>query len=293
MDINQLEVLVTVAREKSFSRAAEVLERTQPAISQSIRRLEAEIGETLFDRSSKEGARTDAGELLLDYARQMLNLRSSAANALRDLRNLRNGKVTISANEHTVYCLFPIIGEFRTRYPDVKIEVRRGVASRIPKEITAREVELGVISFKPNDPTLSSVSIMNDELVLIASPKHPFATRTSVSVTDLGGQNFIAHNAASPYRQKVIETFERFQTELNIVVELPSLEAIKRLVENDAGVALVPKLTAYNEIASGRLAGLAVDEMKLERKLNIIYRKNSVLSHAAREFLKIAKEHGK
>lgn len=290
MDINQLEVLIAVAREKSFSRAADVLGRTQPAVSQAIRRLEQEIGEKLFDRSSKDGTLTAAGELLVDYARQMMNLRHAAGTALREMRNLQSGKVTISANEHTVFYLLPIIEEFRKQYPVIKIEVQRGVASRIPEQITAREVELGIISFKPNDSSLRSVSVLNDELVLIVAPTHKLAGKTSVSIKDLGAETFIAHNALSPYRQKVIESFNKYDTRLQISVELPSLEAIKRLVETGIGVALVPRLSAKAEIASGQLAGLSVREMKLERKLNIIYRKNSVLSHASQEFLKIAKE---
>jgi DNA-binding transcriptional LysR family regulator len=290
MDINQLEVLVTAAREKSFSRAAEILERTQPAVSQAIRRLEEEIGEVLFDRSSKDGTLTFAGEVLVGYARQMLNLRNAAGNAIRDLKGLHTGKVTLSANEHTVFCILPVISEFRQRHPNIKIEVQRGVASRIPKEITAREVELGVISFKPNDDSLRSVPILTDELKLITAPDHPLASRGMVSVKELGRETFIAHNAASPYRQKVIETFAKYRTPLNIAVELPSLEAIKRLVQTGAGIALVPKLAAAEEIGSGQLAGLSVREMKVERKLNIIYRKNSVLSHAAQAFLRTAKE---
>lgn len=290
MDINQLEVLIAVAREKSFSRAAEVLGRTQPAVSQAIRRLEIEIGERLFDRSSKDGTLTASGEVLVDYARQMLNLRHSANTALREMKNLQSGKVTISANEHTVFYLLPVIAEFRKQHPMIKVEVQRGVASRIPDQITAREAELGVISFKPSDSSLRSVSVMNDELLLIVAPIHRLSKRNSVSVRDLGDETFIAHNAPSPYRQKVIETFRKYDTRLNISVELPSLEAIKRLVETGIGVALVPKLSAQTEIATGQLKGLSVKEMKLERKLNIVYRKNSDLSHAAQEFLTIAKE---
>ena len=290
MDINQLEVLVTVARERSFSRAAEVLSRTQPAISQAVRRLEEEIGEKLFDRSSKDGTLTQEGQVLLEYARQMLNLRHSAQNAIREVRNLHTGKVTISANEHTVFSLLPVIAEFNKRHPMIKVEVRRGVASRIPKEIAARDVELGVISFQPTDNTLKSVAVMTDELLLIVSPEHPLATRSAVSVSELGDETFIAHNALSPYREKVIETFAKHKTNLNISIELPSLEAIKRLVIAGAGVALVPKLAAAAEVADGLLCGLSVNEMKLEPKLNIVYRKNSTLSHAAQEFLKIASE---
>lgn len=293
MDINQLEVLVIVARERSFSRAAEVLHRTQPAVSQAIRRLEQEIGESLFDRSSKDGTLTPAGEVLLEYGRQMINLRRTAENAIQEMRDLLQGKVTISANEHTVFYLLPVIQEFRKRHPLIKIEVQRGVASRIPKEITAREVELGVISFAPNDPSLKSVAVLTDELTLIVSPDHQFAGKTTVSVKELGKETFIAHNAPSPYRAKVIETFEKHRTKLNIAVELPSLEAIKILVKQAVGIALVPRLTAEADIASGRLKGLAVKEMRLERKLNIIYRRNSELSHAARAFLKVAKDMSK
>lgn len=290
MDVNQLEVLVTVARERSFSRAAEVLNRTQPAISQAIRRLETEIGEKLFDRSSKDGTLTFAGEVLLNYAKQMLYLRRHAHQAITEMRDLSHGKVSISANEHTVFYLLPVIEKFRSLHPLIKIEVQRGVASRIPNQITAREVELGVISFTPQDASLRSVKVMKDQLVLVVSPAHNLSGQSEVSIRDLKDEKFIAHNAPSPYRRKVIESFEKHKTKLNIVIELPSLEAIKLMVETGVGVALVPRLTAAAEIRSGRLCALSVREMKLERNLNIVYRRNSELSHAAKAFLTLAKD---
>ncbi len=290
MDINQLEVLVTVADEKSFSRAAETLKRTQPAVSQAISRLELDLGEKLFDRSSKDGTLTFAGEVLLDYARQMLNLRRNAQEAVREIAELHRGKVTISANEHTVFYLLPVITEFRRRFPHIKVEVKRGVASRIPKEISSRDVELGVLSFKPAESTLRSVPVLTDVLVLIVAPGHRLADRKEVSVKELGSETFIAHNAKSPYREKVIEAFEANKTNLRISIELPSLEAIKRLVIEDIGVALVPELTARSEISDGRLVGLSVKEMRFDRKLHLVYRRNSVLSHAASQFMELAKE---
>ena len=128
--------------------------------------------------------------------------------------------------------------------------------------------------------------------MLCVSPQHLWAKHKTVSIKDLGDESFVAHNAPSPYRQKVIETFERHNTKLNIVIELPSLEAIKRLVERGVGIALVPGITAGAEIAAGRLHALSVKEMSLARKLNIIYRRNSELSHAARAFLDLAKKLG-
>jgi DNA-binding transcriptional LysR family regulator len=220
----------------------------------------------------------------------MLNLRQSARQAIEDIRDLKQGKVTISANEHTVFYLLPVIKRFRESYPLIKVEVQRGVASRIPKQITAREVELGVISFTPHDESLRSVTVMKDELVLIVSPKHRLSVEKQVKIRELGGESFIAHNAPSPYRRQVIEAFEKHRTPLNIDIELPSLEAIKLLVQQGVGVALVPRLTAGDEIARGTLCALSVREIKLERRLNIIYRRNSELSHAAAAFLNTARD---
>ncbi|MDQ4121652.1 MAG: LysR family transcriptional regulator [Acidobacteriota bacterium] len=290
MDFSDLEVLAVVADEKNFSRAAKVLRRTQPAVSQAIKRLETEVGEVLFDRSSKEGLLTPAGEVLLDYTRQMLNLRRTAKTAVRDLKQMQRGKVTISANEHTVFYLLPIIAEFKKRFPLIKIHVQRGVASRIPKEVMARDVELGVVSFHPKDKSVKALSVGTDELILIVSPMHHLADKESVSITELGIETFIAHNAPSPYREMVISKFAKQNVNLNIAVEMPSLEAIKKLVALGVGIALVPKLTAREEIESGQVVGLSVKEMKFLRELNIIYRRNGVLSHAAKVFLQMVKE---
>ncbi len=290
MDINQLEVFLAVAQEKSFSRAAEALHRTQPAVSQSIRRLETELGELLFDRSSKDGTMTAAGRVLFDFAQQMMNLRHHAHSAIRELRDLHRGKLSLGANEYTVMCLLPLIPIFRARHPHIKIEVKRSLASRIPGEILGRDVEMGVVSFKPSDPAIKSVAVVTDELALVVAPDHPLAAKKAVSVRELGAESFIAHNVPSPYREKVVKTFEKQRTPLNISMEMPTLEAIKRLVEKGMGVALIPRLAAHAEISRKQLVGLSVREMKLERKLHLIYRKGATLSHAAKAFLRVARD---
>jgi DNA-binding transcriptional LysR family regulator len=290
MDISQLEVFLSVAQERSFSRAAESLHRTQPAVSQAVRRLEAELGEPLFDRSSKDGTLTAAGRVLFEFAQQMMNLRQHAHSAIRELRDLHRGKLTLSANEYTVMGLLPLIPTFRARHPHIKIEVKRSLASRIPSEILGRDAEIGVVTFKPNDTSISSIPVISDELALIVAPEHPLATGGTVSVKELGAETFIAHNVPSPYRERVIKTFEKHRTPLNISMEMPTLEAIKRMVEDRMGVALVPRLTVQTEIARGLLVGLTVKEMRLERKLYLIYRKGASLSHAAKAFLRVARD---
>jgi DNA-binding transcriptional LysR family regulator len=290
MDINHLEVFLAVAQERSFSRAAESLHRTQPAVSQAIRRLETELGESLFDRSSKDGTLTAAGRVLLDFSQQMLNLRHHAQSAIRELRDLQRGKLSLSANEYTVNSLLPLIPVFRARHPHIKIEIKRSLASRIPGEIIGRDVEIGVISFKPNDTALKSLSVGLDELALVVAPDHPLAQKQIISVRELGAESFIAHNVPSPYREKVIKTFAQARTPLNISMEMPTLESIKRLVEQGLGIALIPRLAAQIEIDRKQLAGLVVREMKFERRLHLIYRRGATLSHAAKAFLRVARD---
>ncbi|HUE82126.1 MAG TPA: LysR family transcriptional regulator [Pyrinomonadaceae bacterium] len=290
MDINQLEVLIAVAQEQSFSRAAESLHRTQPAVSQAIRRLEDEVGEPLFDRSSKDGTLTAAGRVLYEFGQEMINLRRSAQVAVKELRDLQRGKLTLSANEYTVNYLLPVIPIFRARHPHIKVEVKRSLASRIPSEILGRDIEIGVVSYKPNDSGIVSMPVVVDELALIVAPDHPLAEKGTVSVRELGAESFIAHNVPSPYRERVVRTFEKYKTPLNISLEMPTLEAIKRFVEDGMGVALVPRLTAQAEIRRKLVVALTVREMRLERRLHLIYRKGASLSHAARAFLRVARE---
>jgi DNA-binding transcriptional LysR family regulator len=287
VDLFQLETFLAVAEERSFSRAAKRLHRTQPAVSQAIAKLEAELGEVLLERPSRDGTLTDAGEVLREYAQKLLNLRSEATGALSELRELHRGRLNLAANEYTCLYLLPLLDEFRRRNPRIKVTVQRALASRIADEVLLHSVELGVLSFRPDDPQIRSIAVYRDELDLVVNPRHPLAQAGEVSIRQLGSQNFIAHNISSPQRQKVIETFRRHKTPLRMGVELPSLEAIKRFVEMGNGVALVPGLTVRTELASGALVRVRVRELQLERRLRLVHRRQASLSHVAAAFLKV------
>jgi DNA-binding transcriptional LysR family regulator len=289
MDLFQLETFVAVAEERSFSRAAARLHRTQPAVSQVIAKLEGELDETLLERS--DGTLTDAGDVLLEYARKLLNLRVDAESALVDLRSLHTGHLRLAANEYTCLYLLPMLDAFRREHPRVKVTVQRALASRIADEVLSHSVELGVVSFRPEDPQVRSTVVYRDELVCIAGPGHALAKAGKASIQRLGREVFAAHNVPSPMRQKVIQAFRRHKTPLNMDVELPSLEAIKRFVERGTAVALVPRLVAESELASGVLCAVEVPELALERKLRLVQRRQSALSHAARSFLEVVERH--
>ena len=291
MDLLQLETFLAVAEERSFSRAAARMHRTQPAVSQIVAKLEGEIGETLLDRSSRDGSLTDAGRVLLDYAQKMLNLRQDASAALVELRSLHQGRLNLAANEYTCLCLLPLLNAFRKDHPKIKVAVQRSLASRIADEVLSHSVEIGVVGFKPEDRSVQTITIYRDQLVCIVAPQHALARSGKASIQRLGRESFVAHNVPSPLRNRVIEAFKRHRTPLRMDVELPSLEAIKRFVQLGNGVALMPRLTAESEVAKGLLRLVEVPELQMERKLRLIYRRAAPLSHAGRAFLAIAEQH--
>ena len=292
MDLFQLETFLAVAREGSFSRAAKKLYRTQPAISQTVRKLEIEVGEPLFDRSSRDGVLTDAGRVLQDYAVRLLNTRNEALLALEELRQMLKGKLAVAANEFTCMYLLPVLHEFRHLYPMIKVTVQRSLASHIPDELVNHSTELGMVTFRPVDDLLRSIMVYRDELSFVVPPQHPLASaQKEVTIRQLGTEWFVAHNVASPYRQKVLEAFSRHNVPLQMPVELPTIEAIKKFVGMSNGVALIPGICVEGELARGELVRVPVRDLHFERKLRIVYRKNSSLSHAARAFLKVAESY--
>jgi DNA-binding transcriptional LysR family regulator len=285
MELTQLETFLAVAEEKSFSRAATRLHRTQPAISQTIRKLEDDIGETLFDRAARDGSLTAAGVLLRDYALRLLALRREASSALGELKNLERGRLQLAANEYTCMYLLPALDAFCREYPQVGVTVHRMLASRIPEELTLRTFELGVVSFRPDPEQFRTIAVYGDSLEFIVGPGHRLAGAEHVSIHDLGQENFVAHNVASPLRRKVIEAFQRHHTPLNMPIELPTIEAIKRFVALGNGVALIPHLTVAHELEAGDVVRIPVDELELRRVLRLVHRRRVTLSYAAQAFL--------
>lgn len=288
MDLFQLETFLAVAREGSFSRAAKALFRTQPAVSQTIRKLEDELGEPLFDRSSREGILTATGQLLREYAEKLLNMRGEALTAIDDLRQMNKGRLCIAANELTCLYLLPVLDEFRRLHPLVKVTVQRSLASRIPSDLLNYSVELGVLTYHADDPLLRSVVVYRDELAFVVFPSHPLAASARVHIYQLGAESFVAHHVPSPYRERVLQTFRRKRVPLNMNVEMPTIEAIKKFVAMGNGVALIPAICIEAELAREELVRVPVPELALERKLRLVYRRNASLSHAARAFLKVA-----
>ena len=289
MDLAELQVFLTVASERSFSKAAARLHRTQPAVSQAIRRLEDHLGERLFDRAAKDGKLTEAGRVLLDYAQRLMRLAEEADSAVRELRDLQRGRVLVGANEAAVHVVLPVVELFRQAHPRVQVDIRRVPSRQIGVEVLQRSLDVGVLSFPPAEKGLASVLIGDDELVMLTAPSHPLANRAQVTMAEFGRQNVIAHNEASPARERVLRLFEQRHEQLNITLALPSLDGIKRAVEVGLGVALLPRRCAIAEITSGRLCAVPVAQVRLPRHLRLVYPEQAQLSHAAQAFIEVAR----
>jgi DNA-binding transcriptional LysR family regulator len=287
MELYSLQVFLTVATEKSFSRAAERLLRTQPAVSLALQRLEQELGEKLIDRSSKGLLLTDAGRTVLEYARRFESLRQEMENSLAELRDNSAGRLTIGANESTSLYLLRHIERYRELYPKVKVEVRRSLSSRIPNELLDGNLELGVISYDPGDERLQSKVIYTDALAFVVSPTHRLAHRKTVSISELASENFVAHNVLSPYREVVLREFQAHKVPLRMDLEMPTIETIRKMVQNNMGVAFLPRMCVEQEIEQKTLAEVLVKEMHVERKIRLVYPTRRGLSHAAKAFLEV------
>jgi DNA-binding transcriptional LysR family regulator len=289
MDLQVLRIFLAVAHERSFSRAAAKVHRTQPAVSQAVRRLEADLGEQLFDRSSKTGTLTEAGRVLQNYGQRLVRLAEETESSVRDLRDLRRGRVLIGANEAAVHTLLPLIGRFRQRYPDVTTDVRRVPARQIAAEVQQGSLDFGALTFRPSEQGLLEVPVGTDELALLVPPSHPFAKHTQVTMEEVAGEPVVAHNDPSPARERVLRMFEERHLALKMVISLPSLDGIKRAVEMKLGVALLPRRCAITEIASGRLVAIPVAGISRRRQVTLVCRR-AHRSAAADAFLAVAQE---
>jgi DNA-binding transcriptional LysR family regulator len=289
VDLAALRIFLAVAHERSFSRAAAKVHRTQPAVSQAVRRLEVELGEQLFDRSSKSGTLTEAGRMLQNYGQRLVRLAEETESAVRELRDLRRGRVLIGANEAAVHTLLPLIARFRERFPDIAADVRRVPARQIPVEVQQGSLDFGTLTFHPSEEGLLEVPVGSDELVLLVPPSHALAKRQQVSMDDVAAEPIVAHNDPSPARERVLRLFEEKHVPLKMVISLPSLDGIKRAVELKLGVALLPRRCAITEIANRRLVAVPVAGISRRRQVMLVCRR-AHRSHAADAFLAVAQE---
>ena len=290
MELLQLEHFLAVVEEGTFTRAAERVGRSQPAISQSIKKLEEELGMALFARDLHDISLTEAGRALTSYARKMLGAREDAMRMLGSLKHLSCGTLNIASHESAaVYLLPAALRHYLRAFPDIKVGIYRSRLKDIPRQVMDREMHVGFVKESPRFKELTCVPVHADEMILVASPGHPFARRVDVTIKDLAGEPFVLHRLCSTTEQKILRLFEQYHVRCRIVAEVRSFENIKSLVEENIGMAIVPSITVKQELAAGRLVRVKVPELSIPRQTYMIYRDQGQQSDAARELINVVR----
>lgn len=290
MDYDQLASFLEVARLNSFSRAAEKIYRTQPAISAQVRLLEQECGEKLFDRSGKKVLLTPAGEILKRYAEKLLGLQKEALQAIAELNQTPRGKLYIGANEATcLYVLPKTFAKFKQLYPLVQISIYRNFSHKIVQKVQEGAVDLGIVTLPQAAPNMEIISVFKDEVQVVVPKSHPLAKNRSVSVEELAQYPLILPKTG--HTRVVIDRLLRdFRDRLQISMELASVETQKKFVGAGLGISLISRAYAQSDVAAGILKLIPLAGQKLYRELGLIYRRDRYLSLPAKVFLEVVRE---
>lgn len=290
MDLLHLEHFLAVVDEGTFTRAAERVNRTQPAISQSVRRLEEEVGAPLFARDVHDVTLTEVGRVLAESARRLLAMRDDALRQVAELRTLKAGRLTVAAHESAAVYLLPApLKNYLNRFPNIKVGIQRSRLTEIPRQVMDREVDLGFVKDEPTFHELHSVEVHSDEMVLVAAPSHPLAAQPNVAIQDLGSEQFVIHHGCSTTTDRILQLFEQHRTRCRVVAELWSFENVKSFVREEVGLAIVPAITVRRELADGTLVRVPLRELSMPRRTLMIYRDQGYLSDSATELIKLVR----
>jgi len=268
MELRQLETFVCVARRRSFTRAAEELHLTQPAVTRQIAALEAELKTPLFDRLGKSVPLTAAGEMLLRYAGQILRLTADAREAVAEVGLGASGRLAVGASTTlATYVLPRVLTRFRAAHPGVEVLIRTGVSAHITGLVLSGGVDLGLVTNEePTESALVLEPLGEYETVLVLAPEHALVARELVTASELVGQPLLLMEAGTNLRHYVDELFASTGVVLAPTMELDSVETIKRMVEVGLGISLLPRVAVETEVAAGTLVARPLQEAAHSRR---------------------------
>jgi DNA-binding transcriptional LysR family regulator len=291
MQIESLKVFCDLTETESFTKAAQINGVTQSAVSQQISSLERQFKSLLIERSKKKFRLTREGQVLYDYSKQIIATYESLHNQLQELKDIISGTIRVA----TIYSiglhdLPPYIKRFLKSYPTVNVHVEYRRANQVYEDVLGNVVDMGLVAYPSKDSKLDIVGLRKDPMVLICHPQHPFAKLKSVKFKALAGQKFIGFEPDIPTRKALDKAFREHGVEIRHIMEFDNIETVKRAVEIDAGVAVVPQTTITQEVSNQTLAAVPIDDGDLFRPLAAIYKKNKVLSPAMKQLLALLKE---
>jgi DNA-binding transcriptional LysR family regulator len=291
MQIESLKVFCDLTETESFTKAAQINSVTQSAVSQTISSLERQFKSLLIERSKKNFRLTAEGEVLYDYSKQILATYDALHSKLQEIQDIISGNIRVA----TIYSiglhvLPPYLKKFLKGFPTVNVHVEYRRPDQVYEDVLGNVVDLGLVAFPARDAKLEIVPLRKDPLVLICHPQHPFAKLKSTKLKALSGQKFVSFEKDIPTRKALDRILKDHGVTVNHVMEFDNIETVKRAVEIDSGVAIVPLETIRQEVANGSLAAVQLEGGDCYRTLGIIYKKNKVLSPAIKQFIALLKQ---
>lgn len=291
MQIESLKVFCDLTETESFTKAAQINHITQSAVSQQVSSLERQFKALLIERSKKKFRLTREGELLYKASKEIVQTYERLHSQLQELRNIISGTVRVA----TIYSiglhdLPPYLKRYLKSYPTVNVHVEYRRANQVYEDVVGNVVDLGLVAYPTRDPRLEIMPLRKEPMVLICHPEHPLAKNKTVKLSALSSQKFVAFESDIPTRKALDKIFREHGVQVVPVMEFDNVETVKRAVEIDAGVSIVPRTCVKNEVEEGTLAAVEVSDVELARPLAALYKKNKVLSTAMKQFLALLKE---
>ncbi|MGD1086674.1 MAG: LysR family transcriptional regulator [Verrucomicrobiota bacterium] len=290
MQVESLKVFCDLAETESFTKAAQVNNVTQSAVSQQISSLERQFKSLLIERSKKKFRLTREGQVLYEYSKQLIQTYDSLHNRLQEIKDIISGTIRLA----TIYSIglhdLPLyLKKFLKLFPTVNVHVEYRRANQVYDDVLGNVVDMGLVAYPTKDAKLELIPLRKDILVMICHPQHPLARSRSVKLSQLAGEKFISFEPDIPTRKAIDKILKEHDVEVESVMEFDNIETVKRAVEIEAGISIVPQATITQEVAKHTLSEVRIEGVELFRPLAAIYKKNKVLSPAMKQFLHILK----
>ncbi len=291
MQIESLKVFCDLTETQSFTKAAQINGVTQSAVSQTISSLERQFKSLLIERSKKNFRLTAEGEVLYDYAKQILQTYEALHSKLQEIKDIISGNIRVA----TIYSiglhvLPPYLKKYLKGFPTVNVHVEYRRHDQVYEDVLGNVVDLGLIAYPVRDAKLEIIQMRKDPLVLICNPQHPLAKTKVLKYKALNGAKFVSFEKDIPTRRALDKMLKDHGATVEHVMEFDNVETVKRAVEIDSGVAIVPQETVRQEVVNQTLVAVKLEDPEAFRPLAIIYKKNKVLSPAIKQFIALLKE---
>ena len=290
MQIESLKVFCDLTETESFTKAAQINHVTQSAVSQQISSLERQFKSLLIERSKKKFRLTREGQVLYDYSKQIIQTYDSLFSKLQEIKDIISGTIRVA----TIYSiglhdLPPYLKKFLKTYPTVHVHVEYRRSNQVYEDVLGNVVDLGLVAYPLRDAKLEIVPLRKDMMVLICHPEHPLAKSKTAHLKDIANQKFIGFEPDIPTRRAIDKILKEGGVSVSHVMEFDNIETVKRAVEINAGIAIVPHGTITQEVAKQTLVEIKIEDQEFFRPLAAIHKKNKVLSPAMKQFLAVLK----